>query len=73
MPGAKGRYCLPKYQITMTCTVSDPAERQRRLARVYQLLLGELMGSQQTAGVIAPGRIDTPAVADAPAHRPEAC
>jgi hypothetical protein len=69
MPGARRRYCLPKYQVTMTCTVSDPAERQRRLAHVCELPLDQLVGPQQTADVTAPDRLDTSAVGNAPARR----
>ena len=61
---------MPKYDVTMACTVTDPAERQRRLARVYRLLL-DLAARKQTADAPEAGRPDTSAVADAPAVRPE--
>lgn len=63
---------MPKYQVTMTCTVMDPEERQRRLARVYRLLLDHVVGQKQTADVSEAGKPDTSAVADAPARRPQA-
>jgi len=63
---------MPKYDVTMACTVTDPAERQRRLARVYRLLLEHLVQRRQTADVPEAGKPDTSAVADASAVRPKA-
>ena len=61
---------MPKYDVTMACAVTDPAERRRRLARVYRLLI-DLAQRKQTADVPEAGKPDTSAVADAPAVRPE--
>jgi len=61
---------VPKHDTTMVCTVTDPAERRRRLALVYRLLL-DLAGHKQTADVPEAGRPDTSAAADAPAVKPE--
>jgi len=62
---------VPKHNTTMVCTVTDPAERRRRLALVYRLLL-DLAGHKQTGDVPEAGRPDTLAAADAPAVKPEA-
>ena len=40
---------MAEFSITATCTVTDPAERQRRLAQVYGLLL-ELARRKREAG-----------------------
>ncbi len=29
----------PEFRITAVCTITDPAERQRRLAQVYHLII----------------------------------
>jgi len=41
---------MDHYTVTMVCTVTDPAERRRRLARAYDVLLGVDNRAQQHAG-----------------------
>ena len=41
---------MSDYNITLVCTVTDPAERRRRLTRAYDILLGAASRAQQHVG-----------------------
>ena len=52
------------YTIELVCTVLDPAERRRRLARAYDILLGVASRAQQHADSPQSETADLNALAD---------
>jgi hypothetical protein len=49
-----------EYKITEVCTILDPAERQRRLGQVYDLLMS-LASEKQVPDQSAVGKLNEPA------------